>query len=86
MLWAPFLHLYQPPTQFPAVLKKIAEESYVPLVSFLERNPKAKVTLNINASLTEQLDRAGFDDVLSKKNKTGYLGDINGLGADPDVL
>ena len=28
----------------------------------------------------------GFDDVLSKKNKTGYLGDINGLGADPDVL
>ena len=28
----------------------------------------------------------GFDDVLSKKNKTGYLGNINGLGTDPDVL
>src|SRR3989304_317567 len=39
LVWAPFLHLYQPPTQLPAVLKKIAEESYVPLVSFLERNP-----------------------------------------------
>ena len=28
----------------------------------------------------------GFDGVLSKKNKTGYLGNINGLGADPDML
>ena len=81
MLWAPFLHLYQPPTQFPAVLKKIAEESYVPLVSFLERNPRARITLNINASLTEQLDRAGFDDVLVGLRRLAEKGQVELVGS-----
>lgn len=81
MIWAPFLHLYQPPTQFPGVLKKIAEESYVPLVSFLERNPKSKVTLNINASLTEQLNRAGFDDVLAGLRRLAEKGQVELTGS-----
>ena len=33
--WAPILHLYQPPTQFPAVLKRICDESYRPLIALL---------------------------------------------------
>ena len=81
MLWAPLLHLYQPSTQLPGVLKKIAEESYVPLVSFLERNPKAKVTLNINASLTEQLDRAGYDDVLNGIRRLAEVGQVELTGS-----
>lgn len=81
MLWAPFLHLYQPPTQLPKVLRKIAEESYVPLVSFLERNPKAKLSININASLTEQLDRAGFDDVLTDLRRLAERGQVELTGS-----
>lgn len=81
MIWAPLLHLYQPPTQFPGVLKRIAEESYVPLVSFLERNPRAKVTLNINASLTEQLDRAGYEDVLNGIRRLAEGGQVELTGS-----
>lgn len=66
MLWAPVLHLYQPPTQFPKVLKKVAEESYVPLFALLERNPKVKMTINISASLSELLHRLGYDDLLQR--------------------
>ena len=55
MIWAPLLHIYQPPTQFAEVLKRITEESYIPLVEFLTRNPQAKLTLNIPGSLTQQL-------------------------------
>lgn len=81
MLWAPFLHLYQPPTQFPRVLRKIAEESYVPLVLFLERNPRAKLTLNINASLTQQLGEIGFEDVLSGLRRLAERGQVELTGS-----
>lgn len=81
MIWAPFLHLYQPPTQFPRVLRKIAEESYVPLVSFLERNPHAKLTLNISASLTQQLDEIGFEDVLSDLRRLAERGQVELTGS-----
>ena len=81
MIWAPFLHLYQPPTQFPAVLRKIAEESYEPLVSFLERNPRAKITLNINASLTSQVSELGFEDVLSGIRSLAEKGQVELVGS-----
>lgn len=81
MLWAPFLHLYQPPTQFPKILKRIAEESYVPLISFLERNSQAKVTLNINASLTEQLGRAGYADLLHGIRRLAERGQVELTGS-----
>ena len=35
IIWAPVFHVYQPPTQFPAVLKRICDESYRPLVDLL---------------------------------------------------
>ena len=50
-----FLHLYQPPTQFPDVLDQVVRESYQPICALLEDNPQAKVTLNLSASLIEQL-------------------------------
>ncbi len=81
MLLAPFLHLYQPPTQFPRVLRKIAEESYVPLVLFLERNPRAKLTLNISASLTQQLGEIGFEDVLSGLRRLAERGQVELTGS-----
>ena len=81
LVWAPFLHLYQPPTQLPAVLKKIAEESYVPLVSFLERNPHAKTTININASLTSQLAEHGYEDVLAGLRRLAEKGQVELTGS-----
>ena len=80
MIWAPILHIYQPPTQFPEVLKKITEESYVPLISFLTRNPKAKVTLNIPASLTEQLAAQGFSDLLDGIRRLAERGQVELTG------
>lgn len=80
MIWAPVLHIYQPPTQFPEVLKKITEESYVPLISFFTRNPKAKVTLNIPASLTEQLATQGYEDLLERLRRLTERGQVELMG------
>lgn len=62
--WAPFLHFYQPPTQFHAILKKVCRESYRPLVKMLLEHPNAKVTINISGVLTETLNDHGAEDVL----------------------
>lgn len=64
MYWAHFLHIYQPWDQHPGVLDKIANESYRPLVRGLYKTPNAKITLNINAVLSELLFKNGFRDVV----------------------
>jgi len=62
--WAPLLHFYQPSTQVHWVLRKVCNESYRPLVKLFHELPNAKVTVNINASLTELLDEHGMSDVI----------------------
>ena len=62
--WAPLLHFYQPSNQVHWVLKKVCNESYRPLVQLFHDLPHAKVTVNINASLTEMLDEHGMSDVI----------------------
>lgn len=62
--WAPFLHFYQPPIQFHAVLKKVCNESYRPLVKMFLERPATKVTINICGVLTELLNDHGAKDVL----------------------
>lgn len=57
-------HIYQPPVQIPSVLKQIVNESYRPIINAVKENPKAKITLNINATLTEQLADYGYQDVI----------------------
>lgn len=80
MLWAPFLHIYQPPTQYLRILKKIAVESYAPLVETFERNPRAKMTLNIPASLTEQLIENGYFDLIKRLARLVERGQIELTG------
>lgn len=65
MYWANFLHFYQPPAQKEFWIKKIANESYRVLVKGLLANPQAKLTLNINAVLTEFFDRYGGQDIIA---------------------
>lgn len=57
------LHIYQPPTQYPEITKKITDSSYRLLLKILGRT-KGKINLNINASLTEQLAGLGGEDVI----------------------
>lgn len=64
MIWANFLHFYQPPTQKPFWVKKITAEAYRPIVRGLLEHPNAKVTININGVLDELLEANGESDVL----------------------
>ncbi len=50
------LHIYQPPTQTPTILKQITREAYQPLFDMIANNPDTKITFNINGSLIELLD------------------------------
>jgi hypothetical protein len=65
MIWANFLHIYQPSNQTKKILTDVTNQSYRKLISVLKNAPKAKITLNINACLTELLMKNGFEDVVS---------------------
>jgi len=80
-VWANFLHIYQPPTQFPPILKQITEESYFELTRILKDNPKAKMTININGSLTEQLDRNGLGILIEEIKELALGGQIELTGS-----
>lgn len=64
MLWLNFFHIYQPPDWEESTVRKVARECYGPLLDILKRNPKVKITLNINASLTEQLAKYSLKNII----------------------
>jgi len=63
--WAPFLHFYQPPTQFHGILEKVSNESYRPLLKMLSEHPSAKITINICGILTEMLYEHSGRDIIA---------------------
>jgi alpha-amylase/alpha-mannosidase (GH57 family) len=65
MIWSNFLHIYQPPEQNKDIVNRITFESYWPIINVLKNNPKARLTLNINACLTEQLIQHGHGDLVT---------------------
>ncbi|MFC1807589.1 hypothetical protein ACFL0T_04400 [Candidatus Omnitrophota bacterium] len=79
--WAPFLHFYQPPTQFHGVLKKICKESYRPLVKLFEAHRGAKVTINICGVLTELLMDHGAEDVVYGMKELADRGQLEFVGS-----
>jgi len=81
MYWANFLHIYQPPTQKEYWVKKIANESYRKVFQGLKKNPKAKLTLNINAILTELFDQYGCQDVIADIKELATKGQIELTGS-----
>ncbi len=76
MNWANFLHIYQPFDQVPEILAKVVNESYRPLSKALVNNPKIKITLNINAALSEQLLDPRFIDVIENFKIAANRGQI----------
>jgi len=74
--WSIFLHIYQPPNWPKMIINKVVRESYRPILGILKKRPKLKITLNINGSLTEQLKKHGYNDVIK---------DIIGLAANRQI-
>ena len=80
MFWANFLHFYQPYNQQPDILERIVNESYRKIISGLAINPKAKITVNINAGLTELLVKNGYRDVVDQLRDFAQKGQIQFTG------
>ncbi|MFX1260122.1 MAG: hypothetical protein ACFFAN_19915 [Promethearchaeota archaeon] len=74
-------HIYQPPVQIPAVINQIVNESYKPIIEALKEHPDAKVTLNINGTLTEQLHDFGYDDLIETITTLASRGQIEFTGS-----
>jgi predicted glycosyl hydrolase (DUF1957 family) len=75
------LHIYQPPVQIPPVIRQIAQESYIPVIDALKNNPLAKITLNINGTLTEQLHDFGYDELIKSITALASKGQIEFTGS-----
>ena len=74
-------HIYQPPIQIPPVIKQIVNESYRPIIEALRNHPEAKVTLNINGTLTEQLNDYGYVDLIEAIATIASRGQIEFTGS-----
>ena len=76
MRWVNFLHIYQPPSQTPEILRRATEESYKKIVEQLDLVPEGKLTINISGALTELLHHHGYDDVLADYRRLLERGQI----------
>lgn len=81
MRWANFFHIYQPPDWDPKIIVKVATESYRPLIEILKRNAAIKITLNINACLTEQLVKYELTDIIDDLRGLAKKGQIEFTGS-----
>lgn len=75
------LHIYQPPTQFQGLVEAITRQSYEKVVRLLEKYPQARINLNINASLSEQLFDAGYKGLLERMAVLAEKGQIEFTGS-----
>lgn len=81
MYWANLFHIYQPPGQKKEITQKVARESYSRIVDILKRRPNTKISLNINASLAEQLPSAGLTKLLKDISVLARRGQIEFTGS-----
>src|SRR3989344_2924789 len=64
MLWANFMHIYQPPDQKRFIIDAVVREAYRPIISILMDNPQARITMSIVGLLLKKLDTEGYRDVI----------------------
>ncbi|MCA9831634.1 MAG: hypothetical protein KC495_14290 [Dehalococcoidia bacterium] len=79
--WVQILHFYQPPGQTHEILRKVAVESYQPVVRVLLEQPTARVAVNMNAVLSEMLVEHGYGDVIDGLKTLQARGQIEFLGS-----
>lgn len=65
MYWVNILQFWQPCTIERETLDVVVEESYLPLINTLKKNPRAKLTLNINAGLIKSLFESGYQGLIN---------------------
>lgn len=81
IIYSVFLHIYQPPGWDKKIIEKVANESYRPLIKILKARPEIKISLNINASLTEQLKKHRFEDIIQDLKTLASRGQIEFTGS-----
>jgi len=81
MLWANFLHFYQPPTQKPYWVKRITNESYRPILQGMLAHPNSRTTLNINSVLVELWEQNDATDVIDMVRELLKRGQIELTGS-----
>lgn len=81
MLWANFFHIYQPPHWPLPIIRKVVRESYQPILRLLQRHPRLHITLNVSASLTEQLAHHGYRDIIRLITAATRRGQIELVGS-----
>lgn len=81
MYWANLLHIYQPPGQKKEIIQKVAKESYLRIIEILKKRPTVKISLNINASLTEQLPSAGQSSIIRDLKILASRGQVEFTGS-----
>lgn len=64
MLWANFLHFYQPPTQKQYWIDRISDECYRRLINGWLQRPNIRLTLNVNAVLYELWEQYNHGDLI----------------------
>lgn len=81
MRWYNFFHIYQPPAWDEDIIRRVAEESYRPVLSILEAHPSVRITMNITAALSEQLEALGMNDVLTRYKALIDRGQVELVGS-----
>lgn len=81
MQWANLFHIYQPPAWDEDIVRRAADQAYRPLIEILRRHPSVSITLNITASLTEQLTAHGITDVIEGFRELVRHGQIELVGS-----
>ena len=74
------LHFYQPWWQFPAVLHKIANQCYRPILELVSGSDGFCFTANVNLSLLELLDN-NFPDIVAGFREAAEKGKIELMGS-----
>ena len=80
MIWSAFLHIYQPPWQ-KRNNQKNRQTKLLANCSYFKKHPQAKITLNINATLTEQLAANGEMPLLRALGLLAKRGQIEFVGS-----
>lgn len=81
MYWANLLHIYQPPGQKKEIIDQVVKESYNRILAILQSNSNIKLSLNICASLTEQLVEHGHQSFLEQIKHLAEKGQIELVGS-----
>ena len=81
VIWANFLHFYQPPTQKKYWVDRISNESYSRILKELQNHPGARLTINISAILLELWDKFDHQDLIEGYRKLVEKGQIEVTGS-----